>query len=219
MSNYEVAELDQIEEMSDGRVPWRPVRHHLGITAFGVNALTGQERRRPDHQRARRGRGARPAGGALRRPERARARFEIDGEKVDAPPGSFVFVTPGVKRTAFAEEPGTTLVAVGAAAGQGLRGVRLGDLDAAPRPLPGRASTTRPPTAGASSSKANPEYAGAALQPRLLRGARRAQRTTRSTTCGRRSSCRSSSRDARPEDSDFDPIRDEPGFKELVGAS
>ena len=31
-----------------------------------------------------------------------RAVFELDGERVDAPAGTFVFARPGVKRTAFA---------------------------------------------------------------------------------------------------------------------
>jgi tetratricopeptide (TPR) repeat protein len=47
-----------------------------------------------------------------------RATFELDGERVDAPAGTFVFVPPPVKRTAFAEEPGTTIVAMGGRPGQ-----------------------------------------------------------------------------------------------------
>src|SRR5439155_3744896 len=47
-----------------------------------------------------------------------RARFELDGEQVDAPAGTFVFVRPSVKRTAFAEEPGTTLIALGGTPGK-----------------------------------------------------------------------------------------------------
>lgn len=43
MSAYAVAQLDEIDEMDDGRCPYRPVRHHLGITAFGVNAWTARE--------------------------------------------------------------------------------------------------------------------------------------------------------------------------------
>ena len=43
MSDYTVTKLDEIEEITDGRCPWRPVRHHLGITAFGVNAFTGKQ--------------------------------------------------------------------------------------------------------------------------------------------------------------------------------
>ena len=43
MSDFAVAHLDEIDEISDGRCPWRPVRHHLGITSFGINSWTGRE--------------------------------------------------------------------------------------------------------------------------------------------------------------------------------
>jgi hypothetical protein len=46
------------------------------------------------------------------------ARFEIDAEQVDAPVGTLVFVPAGVKRTAFAEEPATTIVAIGGTPGR-----------------------------------------------------------------------------------------------------
>jgi hypothetical protein len=36
MSAYTVARLDEIDEMSDGRCPWRPVRAHFGVTSLGV---------------------------------------------------------------------------------------------------------------------------------------------------------------------------------------
>ena len=42
MSGYTVAHLDEIEEASDGRCPWRPVRQHFGITAYGASAWTGR---------------------------------------------------------------------------------------------------------------------------------------------------------------------------------
>src|SRR5215831_14329845 len=50
--------------------------------------------------------------------QRGRATFELDGERVDAPAGTFVFARPSVKRTAFAEEPGTTIVAIGGTPGK-----------------------------------------------------------------------------------------------------
>ncbi|MCA1679530.1 MAG: hypothetical protein LC777_11565, partial [Actinobacteria bacterium] len=43
MSGYAVAHLDEIDELDDGRCPWRPVRHHLGISAFGINAWTARD--------------------------------------------------------------------------------------------------------------------------------------------------------------------------------
>ena len=43
MTSYAVARLDEIDEVSDGRCPFRPVRQHFGITSFGVNAWTARE--------------------------------------------------------------------------------------------------------------------------------------------------------------------------------
>jgi hypothetical protein len=40
MADYAVAHLDEIDEISDGREPWRPIRHHFGISSFGINAWT-----------------------------------------------------------------------------------------------------------------------------------------------------------------------------------
>ena len=43
MAGYRVAKLEEIEVMDDGRVPFRPVRHHFGIEAFGVNTWTAHQ--------------------------------------------------------------------------------------------------------------------------------------------------------------------------------
>jgi tetratricopeptide (TPR) repeat protein len=114
MSEYAVARLDEIDEISDGRCPWRPVRHHFGITSFGINAWTGRaagDRIINEHDEE-------GENEELYFVQSGRARFELGGERVDAPAGAFVFVRPAVKRTAFAEEPGTTILAVGATPGQ-----------------------------------------------------------------------------------------------------
>ena len=118
MSEYAVARLDEIEEVSDGRAPWRAVRHHFGITSFGANAWTGKnagDRILNEHTET--------SDGVEEDEElyfvhSGRARFELDGEAVDAPAGTFVFAPPKVNRTAFAEEPETTIVAIGARPGQ-----------------------------------------------------------------------------------------------------
>ena len=116
MGDYAVAHLDEVEELDDGRCPYRPVRHHLGITAFGVTAWTARaageriinehEEEEPDSDEE------------LYLVMGGRATFELDGDRVDAPAGTFVFARPGVKRTAFAEEPGTTIIAIGATPGK-----------------------------------------------------------------------------------------------------
>jgi quercetin dioxygenase-like cupin family protein len=114
MSEYRVAHLEEIGEISDGREPWRPVRHHFGITSFGINTWTGRkagDRIINEHDEE-------GEDEELYFVQSGRARFELDGERVDAPAGTFVFARPGVNRTAFAEEPGTTILAVGATPGQ-----------------------------------------------------------------------------------------------------
>jgi Tetratricopeptide repeat/AraC-like ligand binding domain len=113
MTGYAVARLDEIEEIRDG-LPCRPVRHHLGLTAFGVNAWTGAEagdRILNEHDEA-------DDAEELYLVHRGRATFELDGERVDAPEGTVVFAPPGVRRTAFAEEPGTTILVVGGRPGE-----------------------------------------------------------------------------------------------------
>jgi tetratricopeptide (TPR) repeat protein len=115
MSEFAVALLEEIDEISDGRCPWRPVRSHFGISSFGVNVWTGREpgnRIINEHDEEEEG------DEELYFVQSGRARFELDSEPVDAPAGTFVFVRPGVKRTAFAEEPGTTILAMGATPGK-----------------------------------------------------------------------------------------------------
>jgi tetratricopeptide (TPR) repeat protein len=113
--NYAIASLDEIEEIDDGRCPFRPVRFHFGIQSFGVNAWTAKnagDRLINEHDEEG------PTGHEeLYVVLNGHARFEIDGETVDAPAGSFVFAKPNAKRTAFAEAAGTTLLAMGATPG------------------------------------------------------------------------------------------------------
>src|SRR4029453_11063232 len=92
----------------------RPVRHHLGITAFGTNAWTAAnegDRLMPEHAEDE---GSEELYVVLR----GGARFEIDDETVPAPAGTLVFVPPLVHRTAFAEEAGTTVLAIGSRVGK-----------------------------------------------------------------------------------------------------
>jgi mannose-6-phosphate isomerase-like protein (cupin superfamily) len=48
-----------------------------------------------------------------------KATFTVDGETIDAPSGTAVHVKPTSKRSAVAEEPGTTVLIVGATPGEG----------------------------------------------------------------------------------------------------
>src|SRR6476659_304628 len=121
MSGYAVVHVDDIAELDDGRAVMRPVRHHLGSTGFGVNAWTAAnvgDRLIPEHQEANENEDEAERDEELYLVVQGRAVFELDGERRDAPAGTFVFVRPRVNRTAFAEEPGTVLVAVGGTPGK-----------------------------------------------------------------------------------------------------
>ena len=119
MSGYKVARVDEIEPI-DYRQETRmhPVREHFRISAFGTNAWTAEnagDRLMPEHEE--------DAGNEeLYVVLRGHARFEIGGEPVDAPEGTLVFVQPETHRTAFAETPGTTVLAVGSTVGQPYHG-------------------------------------------------------------------------------------------------
>ena len=107
-----MAQIDEIDEINDGRVLSRPVRFHFGITSFGVNAYTAHQagdRLINEHDESQ----EHHLQEELYLVQRGRATFELDGERVDARAGTLIFVRPAVRRTAFAEEAGTTIVAVG----------------------------------------------------------------------------------------------------------
>jgi tetratricopeptide (TPR) repeat protein len=112
MARYAVARLDDIEEVDDGRCSFRPVRHHFGITTFGVNAMTARsegDRLINEHEE-----GNADSSEELYVVLSGHARFELGDELQDAPAGTLVHVPAGIKRTAFAEEAGTTVLAIGA---------------------------------------------------------------------------------------------------------
>ena len=187
MSGYAVAHLDEIGEIDDGRCPWRPVRHHFGITAFGVNAWTAREagdRIINEHDES-----EPDANEELYVVLRGLAVFELDGEPVDAPAGTLVFVRPGVKRTAVAGEPETTILALGGTPGKVYEpdGWELW----APLDPPTREVTSpRWPTACASCSKLIRSTPGCSTTSPAAR-ASPAGRPTRSTTSGAQSTWRS----------------------------
>ena len=113
--SYRVATIDDLQDIAyRDDTHMRPVRHHLGISAFGTNAWTAAnkgDRLMPEHTED-------EGREELYIVLRGRARFEIDGDPVDAPEGTLVFVKPEGNRTAFAELAGTTVIAVGSTVGE-----------------------------------------------------------------------------------------------------
>jgi tetratricopeptide (TPR) repeat protein len=97
-----------------GTLRWKPVRRTLGITAFGTNAYTadaGQDVVEP-HDELTAGAGGHEE---LYVVIAGHARFTIDGEELDAPAGTLVFLPdPAARRQAVAVANGTMVLAVGA---------------------------------------------------------------------------------------------------------
>jgi len=105
--------LDEIDPIPvvDGTLLWRPVRRTLDIGAFGINAYSApnagddvvEEHTEKTH-------GHEEVYVVLK----GRATFTLDEETLDAPAGTVVFIRdPAVKRHASAEEPDTSVLAVG----------------------------------------------------------------------------------------------------------
>ncbi len=115
-----VSHMDAIERVDNDGLIWRPVRRHFGITAFGVNGCTGamagdvviepHDESSPN------------AGGheELYLVTAGRARFMVDGEAIDAPTGTLLFISPGEHREAVAAEPETTVLVIGGTPGAAL---------------------------------------------------------------------------------------------------
>ena len=108
----EKAHLSEIEAIPvPETLEWTPVRRHFGIQAFGVNAYTAAEVGKEVVERHTED---------VRKHEElyvvviGRASFTLDGEEVEAPVGTAIFIRePSVERYAVALEPGTTVLAMG----------------------------------------------------------------------------------------------------------
>jgi tetratricopeptide (TPR) repeat protein len=114
-TSYETARIGDLER-PDG---WSPLRRALGVSAFGINAWTGQEAGATiisEHDEQ-------PSGHEeLYVVVAGRATFTVGGEEVDAPVGTIVFVRdPTAKRGAVAAEASTTVLAVGGRPGEAYR--------------------------------------------------------------------------------------------------
>ena len=130
-----LSQLPRIGATGPEDAEWTPIRHVLGIGAFGVNAWHGAE-----------------AGAIVIEPHdeipgsdcgcagheelylvlEGRARFEVGAEPVDAPAGTLVAVPPHVRRKAVALVEDTTILAIGAPRGEAY----------SPAPWEGRAIAT-----------------------------------------------------------------------------
>jgi hypothetical protein len=112
----QVARLDDIERR--GRSI--PVREYLGIHAFGVNAYTPNEEGTLINEHDESGSGQEELYVVLD----GTATFEVDGETVDAPAGTLVFVPPSSQRKATGQG---TVLALGGTPGEAFRAIDWGE--------------------------------------------------------------------------------------------
>ena len=86
-----ILHLDDVERIAVAGVEFRPVRRSLGVTAFGINAFTGDAGEPVIEEHDETGAGA---GGheELYLVVAGAATFELDGETVEVPVGGMVFL-------------------------------------------------------------------------------------------------------------------------------
>jgi quercetin dioxygenase-like cupin family protein len=114
-NGWQVADVDGIPPVKDDwPATWKSVRHHFGITGFGVNAVTKDagEVLIPEHTELESGQQELyfvHAGGV---------KATVDGEEVALPTGSFLHCEPGVVRQLESTASPTTLLVMGGTPGQ-----------------------------------------------------------------------------------------------------
>ncbi len=114
---YDVVAVDDLDRIPvDKGLEWRPIRRRFGIRAFGMNAYTSADVGDwvvEKHTES-----------SLGHEEvyvviAGRARFTIGDDTFDAPTGTIVHIgDTALERLAVAEEPGTTVLAVGGKPGE-----------------------------------------------------------------------------------------------------
>ena len=109
-----ISELKSFPIEGQQGLTWRPIRREFDIRAFGVNAYTAAESGQRVVEEHREENGAEELYVVVT----GRATFKVDGEEHDAPPGTLVHCPPGTLREAFAAEPGTTVLGIGAKPGE-----------------------------------------------------------------------------------------------------
>ena len=211
---YSIVSLDELEiGQLPGAPRWAGIRRHFSIESFGVNGWAAEESGGDvigEHDESQGGHEE------LYVVLSGKATFTIDDETVDGSPGTIVFVRdPAAKRRAVAEEPGTRILAVGAKRGEvyepstwersapAFPFFAAGEYD--------RALEVLKPVHAEFPDDAVVLYNLACAESMSGRKAEAIDHLRRSVEGGERF------RELARTDTDLDPIRDEPGFAEIVG--
>jgi mannose-6-phosphate isomerase-like protein (cupin superfamily) len=114
-TGWGISHVDDVPPVKDDwPTTWKSIRHHFGITAFGINAVTKDEGKVliPEHDESESGQQE------IYFVHRGTAHVMLDGEPVTAPEGSVVAVEPQTSRKFEAGSSPTTLLVIGATPGK-----------------------------------------------------------------------------------------------------
>ena len=114
-SSWQIAEVDEIAPVKDDwPATWKSVRHHFGIQAFGINAVTKDAGNVliPEHDETQSGQQE------LYFVHTGEVKATLNGEEVTVPAGSFVHCEPEAKRKFESTASPTTLVVIGGTPGK-----------------------------------------------------------------------------------------------------
>ena len=204
---FRVARLDEIEK----RGSFIPVREHLGIHSFGINARTQGDNGVLVNEHD-------EAGGQeeVYLVLDGTATFEIDGETVDAPAGTFISVEPEAKRSATGD---ATVLALGGTVGEAYQAMDWGDAYADHSESMKAYGEQRYSDAAAAVRRAleqHPDYAG--LNYNYACFSSLAGEVDDETFAHLRKGVEGFPpfREQARADSDLDPVRDDPRFEEAL---
>ena len=113
-TGWKVADVNEVPPVKpDWPATWKSIRHHFGITAFGVNGVTKDAGNVliPEHDERESGQEE------LYFVHAGEVQATLDGQTVTIPAGGMVSVGPAVKRKIEATASPTTLIVVGATPG------------------------------------------------------------------------------------------------------
>jgi hypothetical protein len=212
MAGWKAAHLDEIEEFEDAGCHYRPVRLHLALSAFGASVWTARSAGDPvinEHDP-----GDPTVDQELFLVVRGRAAFEVVGDRVDAPAGTFVAVPPGTQRRATAQAPDTAILLIEGTPGRAYA-PRGWELWAPLAPMYGAGRYAEVADALRTSVEAHPEY-GMLFFNLACCESLTGKRTEALMHLRRAIELSEEFRDNARTDEDLDAIRDEPGFRELV---
>ena len=114
-AGWHIADVNDIPPVKpDWPATWKSVRHHFGITAFGINAVTKDADNVliPEHDERASGQQE------IYFVHCGSVRVTLDGETHEAPEGAMIAVEPNVSRKIESTSSPTTLIAVGGTPGK-----------------------------------------------------------------------------------------------------